>query len=407
MLTLKMAYRNLWRNKRRTGLTILAMVVASSMLMLSIGILNGMIFDLISSATDQYTGHIRITRAGYPDDRDLYKSLDHYQSILDKVDSSPEVMAASPRLRSFGLFSLGHRTQAVEILGIEPEREQKVTTLGRYLISGTFVSQPGQVVIGEVLARKLKAGIGSQVVYLTTAADGSIGNDLLTVTGIFKTGSLDHDGSLALVSLHWLEDLLVYPGHIHEIAIGVKKAALATEIAEKIAVQLSNPSLLVQSWQEILPAMKQALDFYDLYILIILFILYLATGLGIINTFFMIIYERTKEFGLMLSLGMTPREVRRLMVSEAAIMGVISTLLGGLLGLGLISWFYFHGLDLSAWVTPVSYLGATIQPILHTQFSWQGIIYPIFFLVVTSAASAFIPAWRASKLDPVQALRRI
>jgi len=407
MLALKMAYRNLWRNKRRTGLTILAMVVASSMLMLAIGILNGMIYDLIGSATDQYTGHIQITKVGYPDDRDLYKSLDRYQPILDKVDGMPEVIAASPRLRSFGLFSLGNRTQALEILGIEPELEQKVTTLSKLLIHGTFISRPDQVVIGEILARKLKASVGSQLVYLTTAADGSIGNDLLTVAGIFKTGSLDHDSTLALVSLSWLEDLLVYSGHIHEIAIRVKKASLASETAKKMALELSNPSILVRSWQEILPAMKQALDFYDIYILIVLFILYLATGLGIINTFFMITYERSKEFGLMLSLGMTPREVRSLMVNEAGIMGIISMILGGLLGLGLITLFYFRGLDLSAWVTPVSYLGATMQPVLHTKFSWQGILYPIIFLVVTSIASAYIPAWRASQLDPVQALRRI
>ena len=109
----------------------------------------------------------------------------------------------------------------------------------------------------------------------------------------------------------------------------------------------------------------------------------------------------------MLSLGMTPREVRSLMLGEATIMGMISMILGGLLGLGLVTLFYFRGLDLSAWVTPVSYLGATIQPVLHTRYSWQGIIYPIIFLVATSAASAYIPAWRASKLDPVQALRRI
>ena len=92
MLTLKMAYRNLWRNKRRTGLSILAMVIASSMLMVAIGIMNGMVFDLVASATDQYTGHIQITRPEYPDNRDLYQSIDHYQPIIDRVTSLPEVI---------------------------------------------------------------------------------------------------------------------------------------------------------------------------------------------------------------------------------------------------------------------------------------------------------------------------
>jgi len=391
------------------------MVVASSMLMVSVGILNGMMFDLVASATDEYTSHIQITSAGYPDIRDLYQSIDQYQPIVDRVREVPEVAAASARLRSFGLLSFGNSTQAVEMLGIEPEQEQKVTTLGQHLIQGKFVSLPGEVVLGESLARKLKAGVGSQLVYVTSAADGSIGNDLVTVAGIFKTGSSNLDGALALVSLTWLEDVLAYPGHIHEIAIRVKKPDRAPEVAGKITSIIHAPSsfvngpapapvLLVRPWQEILPDMKQVLDFSDINILVILFILYMATGLGIINSFFMIAYERTKEFGLMLSLGMTPREVRWLMVTEATLMGLISMVLGGAIGLGLVTWFHFHGIDLSAWITPVSYLGATILPVLHTEFNWQGIVYPLVFLVFTSAGSAYIPAWRASRLDPVQAL---
>ncbi|MEW5803494.1 MAG: ABC transporter permease [bacterium] len=407
MLTLKMAYRNLWRNKRRTGLSILAMVVASSMLMLAIGIINGMISDLITSSTDQYTSHIQISRKGYPDVRDLYQSLDHYQPILDLVRGLPEVTAASARLRSFGLLSFGSNTQAVEMLGIEPPQELKVTTLGRSLIRGKMTSPPGQVVIGDALARKLKAGVGSQLVYVTSAADGSIGNDLLTVAGIFKTGSSHLDGGLALVNLTWLEDVVAYPGHIHEVAIRIKKPDRAPEVAAKIALMADDPSLQVRSWQEILPDIKQALDFSGINILVTLFILYLATGLGIINSFFMIAYERTKEFGLMLSLGMTPREIRWLMVTEATLMGLISMILGGALGLGLLTWFHLHGIDLSAWITPVSYLGATFLPVLHAEFSWQGIVYPLLFLVFTAAGSAYIPALLASKLDPVHAMRRV
>ncbi len=406
MLTLKMAFRNLWRNKRRTGLIILAMVVALSMLMLAIGILNGMMADIIASATDQYTGHIQITKEGYPDDRDLYKSMKEDQQYIKQLEAISGVVAASARLRCFGLLSAGNRTQAIEVLGVLPEEEKKVTTLSQKIIKGTFQVGPGECAIGQILAQKLGVDLNSQLVFLTSAADGSIGNDFLKVKGIFKTGSFDHDGTLALVKLPWLQDLLVYPGQIHEIALRVKNPAQSPLVSQKIPPKLSNTPLLIRPWQEILPAMKQILDFYDIYLIVLLSIFYLATGLGIINSFFMIVYERTKEFSMMLSLGTTPGEIRRLMLAEAFFMGLISVVIGGSLGFGLLSWFYFHGLDLSAWMTPITYLGATIPPVLHTQFSYQGIIYPILFLLGTSAAAAYIPAWRASRLDPVKGMRR-
>lgn len=153
--------------------------------------------------------------------------------------------------------------------------------------------------------------------------------------------------------------------------------------------------------------MKQYLDFYQFMLIILISIFYLATGLGIINSFFMIVYERTKEFSLMLALGMSPPEIRSLMLLEAALMGGISVVLGGTLGLVLLGWFYFYGLDLSAWISPISYTGTTLSPILHTTFTWQGIVYPFVLLIITSAASAFIPAWNASRLDPVKGMRRV
>lgn len=407
MLIIKMAYRNLWRNKGRTALTVLVMVISSSMLMVTIGLLNGMVGELIASNTDQYTGHIQITKGKYSDDRDFYQSFDRYREVMDKVEGSPEVLAAAPRLRSFGLLSFENNTTAVEMLGIEPKREKRVTKLDQSLISGTFLSGPNEAVIGSVLARRLEAKVGSQLVYVTTAADGSIGNDLLTVTGIFKTGNQDYDRSLALVSLPWLADLLVYFKRIHEIALRIRNANAAVETAQKIALMVRDYSLTVEPWQDILPVLNQAINFYRMEVWVILLVFYLGAGLGIMNTFFMTVYERTREFGVMLTLGMTPGGIRKVMITEAFFMGGVSMLLGGAVGLVLVALLFFHGLDFSFWLTPVTYFGSTIRPVFYTKITWQGIIYPMIFLVVTSVVSVYFPAWRASRLDPVKAMRKI
>ena len=114
----------------------------------------------------------------------------------------------------------------------------------------------------------------------------------------------------------------------------------------------------------------------------------------------------TKEFGIMLTFGMTPGGIRKIMLAEAVFMGVIAMILGGALGFGLVALLFYHGLDFTFWLSPVSYFGSTILPVFYAKITWQGILYPMVFLVLTSALSVYLPAWRASRLDPVQALRR-
>ena len=230
------------------------------------------------------------------------------------------------------------------------------------------------------------------------AGTGKKGNTfhLIRIQACFDTG-------YSVCSL----DLLVYFKRIHEIALRIRNANAAVETAQKIALMVSDYSLTVEPWQDILPVLNQAINFYRMEVWVILLVFYLGAGLGIMNTFFMTVYERTREFGVMLTLGMTPGGIRKVMITEAFFMGVVSMLLGGTVGLGLVALLFFHGLDFSFWLTPVTYFGSTIRPVFYTKITWQGIIYPMIFLVVTSVVSVYFPAWRASRLDPVKAIRKV
>lgn len=405
MLT-ALAFRNLWRNRRRTLLTLSAMVVSSALLILALGVFSGMLDDLLTTTTRLYHGHIVLAAPDYHAHRDLHAHRPESVVALPVLRDDPALSARAPRLRAFGLLSLGSGSQPVEILGVDPVREGQVTTLHRHLVAGRAL-QPGEsgaAVIGSTLAKKLGATVGSEVVVVTQAADGSIGNDLLTVCGIVATGDSRCDGRLAVVPLPWLQELLVLPGRIHEVAIAIAAPMNAFAVADRLAAKLP-PEIEARDWGDLLPEMREAIAAFDVSRMIVVGILYLATGLGILNTCFMSVMERTREFGLLLATGMRPWGIRRLVLLETfflALIGVTAGLAGGL----LLTWYmHIRGIDLSGAITPVTYAGGTILPRLRAVFEPANFALPAALLIVVALLAGFLPANRAARLDPVAALR--
>ncbi len=405
-MLLTLATRNIWRNKRRTLLTLTAMVVSSSLLMLSLGIFSGMLMDILASATEQYHGHVVVSAAGYQDDRDMFLNFADDPALLDRIEGSPGVVGASPRLRAFGLLSRGTSTYPAEVLGIEPGREQQVTRLGDKLVAGRYLSAAGdrQAVLGRGLAEKLGAGPGDEVVFVTQAADGSIGNDLLTVSGIFETGDSGHDNALIMADLAWLQEVMVLSGSLHEVAVRVTDPRRAGEVANQLAARLPE-GIEVLDWGKLLPEMREVIASYDVSRMILVVILYAATGLGILNTFFMSVLERTREFGILMAMGLKPWRLRVMVLLETLVMGLISLAAGITLGL-LMTWYMQAvGIDLSGYLTPVTYAGGTILPRLSAIFEAKNIWVPALILLATCLLAGYLPARRAARLQPVAAIR--
>jgi len=405
MLT-SLAFRNLWRNRRRTLLTLSAMVVSAALLILALGIFSGMMDDMLATTTGLYHGHLVVATPDYHARRDLHANLPASAADLPALTGMRELRGLSPRLRAFGLLSSEENSQPVELLGIDPQREATVTTIQGKLVAGRSLENgmTGEVIIGSALAKKLGVVVDGEVVVVTQAADGSIGNDLLTVRGIFTTGDSRYDSRLALTSLPWLQQLLVLDGRIHEIVIALNDPmqAFAT------AIQLNDTlpaGIIARDWGELLPEMREAIASFDVSRLIVATILYLATGLGILNTCFMSVMERTREFGLLLASGMRPWGIRRLILLESLLLGLIGLAIG-LFGGALLTWYMQAvGIDLSATITPVTYAGSTILPRLHAVFDPANFFIPALLLLAVAVAAGFLPANRAARLDPVTALR--
>lgn len=405
-MLLTLALRNIWRNKRRSLLTISAMVISSSLLILALGVFSGMLRDMLASATEQYHGHIVVAKQGYVDDREMFASFVPDPELLERLGRQPEVAGLSPRLRGFGLLSHGKSTQPAEILGIRPQAEREVTTLAGHLVAGSFLAAEGGdgAVLGRGLAKKLGVAVGDELVFVTQAADGSIGNDLLTVTGIFATGDSARDNALALVGLPWLQRVMVLDGRVHELALAVADPMRAAAVAEKLRRELP-PGMEALDWGDLLPEMREAIASFDVSRMIMVVILYFAAGLGILNTFFMSVLERTREFGILMAMGMRPWRIRLLVLLETLAMGAVSLVLGLALGLGMSLYMARVGIDLSGTISPVTYAGGTILPRLRAVIEPSNFAIPALLLLAVCLLAGFLPANRAAKLRPAEAIR--
>ncbi|PLX96630.1 MAG: ABC transporter permease, partial [Desulfuromonas sp.] len=239
-MLIKLAFLNLGRNRRRTLLTLSSLVISAAMLILSLGIFSGMFADMLSSATDNYTGHITISRPDYQQEHDLYLNFSPAPALLDQLQHTPGITGLSERLRAFGLLSGQDQSRPAELLGVDFTQEPQVTTLNQKLIAGTFPtsSAAGQGVIGSALARRLGVTVGDELVLVSQAADGSIANALLTVSGIFDSGDQMLNTRLALVDLYWLQTTMALPGKVHEIVLRCQQPLKAATLAATLQQQL-------------------------------------------------------------------------------------------------------------------------------------------------------------------------
>jgi ABC-type lipoprotein release transport system permease subunit len=325
---------------------------------------------------------------------------------LDAVLAQDAILGTSARLRSFGLLSHQQNSSPAELLGIHAAQEKLVTSLQEALVAGEYLADNDHngAVLGSGLARRLNVGPGDELVFVTQAADGSIGNDLLRVAGIFSTGDHGHDNSLVLVPLAWLQSVLVLPGQIHEIAIRTDQPLNAAALAQRYKSNLPD-SLEILDWGQMLPEMREVVASYDVSRMIIVTILYIATGLGILNTFFMSVMERTREFGVLMALGMKPAQVRSMVLLETFLMGTLALIFGVIIGVALSLYMALVGIDLSGTLTPITYAGGTILPRLHAVIETSNIIIPAGCLLLISLLAGFLPANRAARMQPVVAIR--
>lgn len=405
MITLRVAWRNLWRNRGRTGITLAAMALSTAVMILTYALMLGMITDMEKSVVAVFTGQVQVHNRAYASEHSLYDTIARPQAILDKARSSG--IAASARAFGFGLVSSGPNSAGVQFWGVNPQAERSFGKLDEALLEGAFLPDaPGmRVVLGRKLARTLGAKVGTELVVVVQAADGSLGNDLLHVCGILKGVGENLDRSLALIHEQDFAALFVFPGRYHEIALNSHGRMTPEDVASFIKGAAGPDE--VKTWRQLMPGVSDMLNSFDGFSLIFEVVFFLIAGLGVMNTLLMSTYERIPEFGLLKAIGTTPWRILREVSAEALILGIFSSSLGGVLG-ACAAWYLSRNpIDLSSFAEGFSTSGVMMSARWGAQLTVAGIFWPIVFMWLVSVVAALYPAVKAARLDPVRALSHV
>ena len=412
----RLAWRNLWFNPRRTLIAMAAIGFGYAMLLFVACLMAGLREQMIESGTGLILSDIEVHAPGYYPDRPIQLTLGGRNGtevgpLIAAIAADPRVQAASPRAYGYGLVSATHQSAGAQLLGVVPTLEQKITVLQTHMVKGSYLTEgmPKEVVLGDILAVTIGVDVGAQIVLLTTAADGSMGNDLYTVAGMFHTGLDAMDQGLVVMPLASLQDLLrLPPARIHEVGTKLRDKTEATTIAAALAVQL-NKSLPVQvrPWQELAPELADYVQFNRRVTFFLFFIFFLSAAIGIVNTMLMAIIERTREFGMLMAVGMRPVQVVGLIVAEAASLAGASLVLGAALGAPFLWYLQAHGLKLSGSGDAVSLAGIVVGPLWYGRQDFAAYSQAALGLAVTALAAALYPALRAARFRPAEALRKV
>jgi len=411
-----LAWRNLWRNPRRTVIAMTAIGLGYAMLLFVACLMAGLRHQMIESGTGFVLSDVEVHAPDYYPDRPTYQTLGgrngtDVSTLVAAIAADPRVQAASPRVYGYGLISATHQSAGVQLLGVVPDQEQKITVLQTRMVKGSYLTgqMPKGVVIGDKLAAAIGVEVGSEIVLLTPATDGSTGNDLYMVAGMFHTGLDAMDRSLVLMSLASLQELLrLPPGRIHEVGIKLHDITAAATTAAALEGQLNKTvPVRVRAWPELAPELADYVQFNRRVTFILFLIFFLLAVMGIVNTMLMAIIERTRELGMLMAVGMRPVQVVGLIVAEAASLAGASLMLGGVLGSPLLWYLQVHGLNLGGKGGAVSLAGVMVGPFWYGRQDFTAYTQAALGLAVTALVSALYPALRAARFRPTEALRKV
>ena len=405
-ITFRLAWRNLWRRKRRTWLTVGAMVFSNILLVFMISLQLGMYEMMISNTLRAQTGHLQVQAPGYKDDHKIRQVVPNIQALADRFRQGLGTEDIAVRAAAFGLISSGDRSYGAQITGVEPNHESRVSSLPGLIQEGAFLSDTmaEEIVIGSVLARNLRVGVGDELTFIGSGRDGSFAAAVVTVVGIFESGMPDMDRGFAEVPLGFFQDAFAMEDAGH--AVVIMAPGLLQVGATKARVEALLPAgedLVVHDWDALLPGLKQAIqaDFVSAWFMYGILIILVA--FSVLNTQLMSVLERTKEFGIVMSLGVTPGRLGRLVLLETTLMGIVGMVLGVLLGGALVVWLHFHGFTYPG----LEEMGGkfNLPGRIYPTVSIIGLLMGPLIVLGASIVASLYPAVRLHWLEPVAAMR--
>jgi ABC-type lipoprotein release transport system permease subunit len=396
------AWRNLWRNRRRTLFTAGSIAFACLLLMFSRSLQLGSYRGMIDAATDLVSGHAQVQHEKFLEDPRLRYRVGDASALVSELAALPGVERVAPRAQAFALLSVDERGFGAEVMGVVPAAEEAISSLPGAMVKGRYLAAGDEAFIGGTLARNLGAGVGDELVVLGSGPEGGVAALALTIVGIFETGQVELDRSLVQVPLEVFQAGFFLEDQVHQLAFKFDDLERMGRVVGDIRERLP-AGVVIRPWQELMPDVVQAIAldrasarmFYAILTLIVLF--------SIVNTFIMTVFERTREFGMLLAIGMRPWRVIGMLQLEALWIASLGGLAGLLLALPMLAWLSQVGIPMAGAEDLMG--GFAFPSHLRGEVSLREMgVIPLIF-VLGCQVSALLPGLRLRTLDPVEALR--
>jgi len=399
----KMALRNILRQKRRSLLTSLTMFGGFVLVMIAVGMTDGSFNGIIDMFTRNSTGHIQVHAQGYLDKPSLHKIIPEYLKIGRKVAGAEGVDAWAPRVFSAGLASVGDKTAAAVLTGIDPGLENKALNFNKKIYEGRPLAAGSakETAIGRGLAKTLKAKLGDTLVFVTQGADGSLANDKYLIVGLVDSGNEVADRSSLFLHIVDAQELLVLDGKAHEIAIVAPKLGRVAKVERAVEAALADPRLSVEPWQVFARSFYLAMQAEDKEHQVSLIVFFIIVAVGVLNTTLMSVLERRREHGLLKALGTRPGRLFRMILNEVLLMAFASIAVGSVVGTAANLYLSRHGFKFSQGFT----FGGMVYDRLRVEISARCYIIPSLLVLVAALLVAIYPALKAARTDPARSIR--
>ncbi|MGM0596332.1 MAG: ABC transporter permease [Myxococcota bacterium] len=404
MLLLKMAFRNLWRRKFRTILTMIAIGFSYGLLLFFVQFTTGSHEGMINTGIRMQAGHIIVQGKGYSEEREITENIKDPEPVLQQIkDVVPDSDISERIFLTGSLSSSSGNTILDNLVGVNPAIEKKVSEIPGKIIKGDYLSgKKGEIVIGATAAKLLKVDLGMKVQLSISDVNGNIIRAALRVRGIFRTGGLSVDRGYALISLKQAQEMT-------KLGSAVTQLAIFSDLqSSKLKTKLNTAELEVLHWRDAMPMLAQMLWVDKISMYVFLFIILGIVSAGILNTVLMSVMERTREFGVLKSIGMSPWRIFMLIIYEALFTAIIAIFTGMILGLSLSYYLSIHGLDPAVFVEGeqgMEAAGIPMTNLMYSKVTLFSVVWTAISVIVLSVLSALPPSIRAFRIKPVKAVR--
>ena len=405
-MILRLAFRNIRKNFRRSVITVLAISMGLAVLILSVTLRTGQYEGMINSGVSQLAGHVIVQKKGYHAEREVEMYLEGRADLHQKLSTAFPEATITTRSYVGGLLTSTSGPSVAALNAIDPASEKDISDFADKVVDGEWISDNiKDIMIGINMAETLDVELGDKLVF-TGSFDGEMNSQLFRVKGIFKSGASELDAFVAFVNNKAVEQLMQKQNIAHQLAVHLPNVEQTEEADKLIKSMITDAELEILPWPEALPDIVNMIKVDEVSNESINVIIFIIVAMGILNTMLMSVLERTKEFGVILAIGMRPQKLAFMVLAEGFLLGVIGAVFGLIIGV-LISYpLVVNGLDMSAQMGDGAMVGDTVtSTIMYGKYNW---VYTGLYMVMAigfSVLSAAYPAWKLTTFKPVEAMR--